>query len=111
MVSNLKLDVLEYWRDNANRFKELSRMASDVLSIPITTVSSESSFSAGSKVLSKYRNRLLPSNVQALICTRNWLRGFEVIAGCDLDEEGKEDKQDTNVEAEGSGRKKRTRLN
>ncbi|KAF3536681.1 hypothetical protein F2Q69_00021233 [Brassica cretica] len=46
-----------------------------------------------------------------LICTRNWLRGFEVIAGCDLDEEGKEDKQDTNVEAEGSGRKKRTRLN
>ncbi|KAH0943304.1 hypothetical protein HID58_002941 [Brassica napus] len=32
-------------------------------------------------------------------------------AGCDLDEEGKEDKQDTNVEAEGSGRKKRTRLN
>ena len=79
MVSNLKLDVLEYWRDNANRFKELSRMASDVLSIPITTVSSESSFSAGSKVLSKYRNRLLPSNVQALICTRNWLRGFELI--------------------------------
>jgi len=34
-----------------------------------------------------------------------------LIAGCDLDEEGKEDKQDTNVEAEGSGRKKRTRLN
>ena len=31
-----------------------------------------------------------------------------LIAGCDLDEEGKED---ANEEAEGSGRKKKTRLN
>lgn len=62
-----KLDVLSYWKDRQDCYPYLCRLACDVLSIPITTITNESAFSIGGRVLNKYHSRLLLANVQAFI--------------------------------------------
>ncbi|KAK9992672.1 hypothetical protein SO802_027657 [Lithocarpus litseifolius] len=74
--SNLDLDfdALEWWKANNLKFCILSKMASDILSIPITTVASESAFSTGGRVIDVYRASLSTKIVQALLCGSDWVR-------------------------------------
>nr|CAE03220.2 OSJNBa0050F15.11 [Oryza sativa Japonica Group] len=59
-------NLLQWWRMNELKYPIVAKLAKDILTIPITSVSSESAFSTGGRVISDYRSSLLPSTVQAL---------------------------------------------
>ena len=66
-------DLLNWWKVNGGKYKVLSNVAKDILSIPISTVASESAFSTGGCILDPFRTSLSPNMVESLICGQNWL--------------------------------------
>jgi len=66
-------DILSYWKVNEFRYPIVVAMARDILSIPISTIASESTFNVGGRVTNQYKSLLKPDIVEALICTRDWL--------------------------------------
>lgn len=84
---NKGFDILKYWKGNAKRFPILSRMARDLLAIPISTVASESAFSTGGRVLDDFRSSLTPTMVERLVCASDWIRGSNVVSVQENEEE------------------------
>ena len=52
-------------------------MARDILSIPISIVTSEFAFSNGGLLLDQFQSSLKSETVEALVCTKDWLFGNE----------------------------------
>ena len=50
-------------------------MAKDIMSVPVSTVSSESCFSLTGRILEERRRRLLPEHVEMLACIKDWELG------------------------------------
>lgn len=66
-------DILQYWRDNSNRYPKLSVLAQKYLCIPATSVPSESVFSTAGHIVNKKRASLDPDTVDILVfLSRNW---------------------------------------
>jgi hypothetical protein len=77
MPSSACFDILAYWKEISRKSPTPARITCDILSIPITTVASEPTFSIGARVLNKHRSSMKDESVQALLWARSWLYGLE----------------------------------
>ena len=63
-----EFDILNWWKLKASKYYILSCMTRDIMTIPVSTVSSESVFSTGDRILYSFHSSLSPTTVEALIC-------------------------------------------
>ncbi|KAK0600812.1 hypothetical protein LWI29_018651 [Acer saccharum] len=66
-------DILSWWKVNKGKYPILAKIAKDILAIPVSTVASESAFSASGRFLSPHHRRLHPDTLEALMCAQNWI--------------------------------------
>ena len=52
----------------------LSKVAKDMLVVPVSTVASESAFNTEGRIVDPFQSSLSPLIVQNLVCAQNWLQ-------------------------------------
>ncbi|XP_050258832.1 zinc finger BED domain-containing protein RICESLEEPER 2-like [Quercus robur] len=67
-----EFDILGWWHTNSTKFPTLLRMACDILTIPLTSIS-DSAFSIETMTINPTFNGLDPDIIEALVCGENWL--------------------------------------
>ncbi|KAM0855456.1 hypothetical protein ACQ4PT_049764 [Festuca glaucescens] len=70
-----KFILLDWWKVKSLRYPVLAKMARWFLTIPTSSVSSESTFSTGGRVLDDYRSSLKPVMVEASVCGASYIKG------------------------------------
>ncbi|WVZ90206.1 hypothetical protein U9M48_036529 [Paspalum notatum var. saurae] len=65
-------NLLDWWHDHKLTYPVLSILAKDVLSVPVSTISSEAAFSLAGRVIEQRRRRLAPSMVEMLSLLKDW---------------------------------------
>ncbi|XP_021996150.1 zinc finger BED domain-containing protein RICESLEEPER 2-like [Helianthus annuus] len=86
-------DVLKWWSQHCSKFPVLTKLAKDIFCIPITTVASESAFSAGGRILDDYRSSLSKDMVELLVCGGDWLRAVSKTTIKTLEQSAKEEEK------------------
>ena len=57
-----------------NHYPILTKIARDYICIPSTSIPSEQAFSKSGELISKKRNRLEDSAIEACICLNSWIK-------------------------------------
>ena len=75
---DVNFEILGWWGNNCSRYKVLSKVAKDVLVVPVSTVASKLAFSTKGRIVDPFRNSLSPLMVQNLVCSQNWLQAASI---------------------------------
>jgi hypothetical protein len=67
-----KFNIISWWHEHKLSYLVLSILARDVLSVPVSTVSSEYVFSTTGRILEERRRRLSPDMVEILTYVKDW---------------------------------------
>ncbi|WVZ66996.1 hypothetical protein U9M48_016143 [Paspalum notatum var. saurae] len=65
-------NILSWWQKHRLTYPILSLLAKDVLTVPASTISSESTFSLAGRVIEERRRRLTHDMVEVLSCIKDW---------------------------------------
>jgi len=66
-----EFDVLNWWHKHKLTYPILSTLAKDILTVPVSTTSSKSTFSLTSRIIEERRRRLGTDTVKMLICCKD----------------------------------------
>jgi hypothetical protein len=66
-------NILNWWHEHKLTYHILSILARDIMSVPVSIVSSESCFNLTGRVIEE--RRLLPHSVEMLTCIKDWELG------------------------------------
>jgi hypothetical protein len=65
-------NILSWWRDHRRAYPVLSILAKYVMSVPVCTISSESTFSLVGRVIEERRRSLRSDMVEMISCLKYW---------------------------------------
>jgi hAT family C-terminal dimerisation region/Domain of unknown function (DUF4413) len=68
------IDPCEWWKNHKSQYPILAKIARDYICIPSTSVPSEQAFSKSGELISKKRNRLGDSAIEACMCLNSWIK-------------------------------------
>lgn len=67
-------DILNWWMSHSAKYPTLSIMAQDVLAMPSSAVHCQAAVSSEGPVIDKQWSTLNIKTIEALVCTRDWIR-------------------------------------
>ncbi|KAL2338164.1 hypothetical protein Fmac_012610 [Flemingia macrophylla] len=74
LAEEADFDILRWWKVNGLKYPTLSRIASDILSLPVSTLTVDSVFDTEIRKMDSYRSSLSSLTLEALICAKDWIR-------------------------------------